>query len=181
MLDACVWDHPGANRYTGTVAEAVARYDFPKEVAEILVSKVKRIQTDAVVTIKRDSIEAPFGYAADLADMHFGRSKHCKGPVRRDGWPEGHSEVALVYCHLHYCIAIPQVCGNVSRIYYERRSRVPSLLTPEPAPLRAEIPVEKVHTIPEPGSLALAGLGLLTIGGLNSLRNRRRQRTGPAV
>lgn len=51
------------------MAEAVARYDFPKEVADVLVAKVKRIRVDAVVTIKRDKIEAPFGYAADLAGL----------------------------------------------------------------------------------------------------------------
>ncbi len=151
----CNWDNPGADPYRGpvtaTVAAAVARYDLPPLVRADLVAKVRNGLADGAVWIHRDRIDAgQWATASDLRDMHHGRpGRMCPGPVSRAGWAADHAEPALVYCSGAECLAVPVVCGNVSRITWA------PLPGREPAPA-----VPAVRAVPEPGTLALALLGL---------------------
>lgn len=114
-MDAvCTWDVPGADpfRRNGVVERAIAAYGYPDELAR----RIRRIEPDAVLVIKRDSLEVSRGKATDLRDMHFGKNRLCRGTVTRNAWSATHEELALIYCIESSCVAVPIVCGNISRI-----------------------------------------------------------------
>lgn len=148
----CDWNDPGINKYTGSTEAAIYSYDFPKHVAEELIYKIKRSNLDAVVTITKDGIHAAFGKASHLHDMHFGKSKKCIGVVARDKWDVSRKELASVYCHDGYCLAIPKICGNISRIYY----------TPHTRP-NIEYDYTKYHSVPEPSTILLLGVASIAL------------------
>ncbi len=123
----CTWDHPGANPYRGptvqSVKAAVARYGLPAETQQLLIEKVRRLDLNATVVITRDGIESHDGVATNLRDMHYGKGRVCNGEVLRTKWTAQHAETALVYCARGECIAIPTICGNVSRINFTATAR----------------------------------------------------------
>jgi hypothetical protein len=121
MVDACAWNAPGADPYRGPVAESVAaavqRYDMTTQARAELVQKARLLQPDGIIVIQRDGITSTDGVATDLKDMHFGKpGRVCKGLVVRDKWRDNQAETALVYCAQGECIAVPTICGNVSRV-----------------------------------------------------------------
>ena len=114
---ACTWDHPGADRYTGSVPAAIAAYGLPLAAQSELIRKFEARQFDDSVVIDRDSIRGQQEYYPAILSMHFGsRGQHCD--PTRDGWKPDHTETALVVCTEDgtECIAWPAVCGNVFRI-----------------------------------------------------------------
>lgn len=111
---ACSWDRPGANRYTGNVADAVYNYpDIPKPVQERLRARMMKHDYDDLAEITGDSIIGAFAYD-DLRGMHFGQNQVCD-KVSRANWG-GKAERGLVYCEAEHCLIVPTVCGNVSRV-----------------------------------------------------------------
>lgn len=124
FTNPCSWDKPGFNPYTGTVENAVHNYqDIPPAIQDSLIAKIKDNQYDDLVSIKKDSIEGNHSYNPDIKDMHFGKNRKC-AIVTRNKWSSIHSEPAKVYCESSYCIAIPNICNNVSRVtrYYSNSS-----------------------------------------------------------
>ena len=116
--DACNWNRPGVNPFTGDVVAAVDRYtDIPTEVRERLKARMAKREYDDIVSIRRDSITGGKGYEYGNAirDMHFGPGKLCK-TVTRSKWSSKMHERGLVYCDSGQCILVPTVCRNVSRI-----------------------------------------------------------------
>lgn len=116
----CSWDKPGFNPYTGSVENAIHNYkDIPPGIQTRLIAKIKSGDFDDTVSIKRDSIEGNFSYDPEIKGMHFGKNRTCSSVTRR-GWSETHFEPSKIYCERSYCIAIPSVCNNVSRVtrYY---------------------------------------------------------------
>lgn len=118
----CNWNEPGHAPYrqfgAQHVASALQHYDIPPEARAELLRKIVSMREDATVFIGRDDIDAAFGTASNLRNMHYKTGK-CSGPVARDSWVPEHREPALVYCSSEqYCVAIPIVCGNISQIDY---------------------------------------------------------------
>jgi hypothetical protein len=116
--DACSWNRPGVNPFTGDVVAAVDRYtDIPVEVRERLKSRMAKREYDDMVTIRRDGISGRNGYdyGQGIRDMHFGPGKVCR-TVSRKAWSSKTVERGLVYCESGQCILVPTVCRNVSRI-----------------------------------------------------------------
>lgn len=164
-MSQCLWNNPGANPYRGAdikIKEALARYDFPQDVQNQLYNKIRSLDLTASIEIKNNSIEAFKGNAYNLRDMHFGKSELCRGPVIRNEWKPEHVEKALVYCVSENCVAVPTVCGNISRIDYVPR---------EPKPMVAiehdgfkfwegNIPLQH-NSVPEPSTLALVMIAVL--------------------
>lgn len=185
----CTWNAPGADPYQGTVAAAVARYEYPPRVREALAARAARFDFDFLLVITRDRAEGA-GTSWQLADMHYSRSRVCRGGVVRDKWPADQLERAMVYCEGTYCIAIPFVCRNVSRLLPVVPSVLPLPLRPPlvedtfparpgdaPAPVPpagpASAPVPRVvNTVPEPGSLPL----VLMAGAVLAWWQRKRAR-----
>ncbi len=157
----CSWDHPGANPYRGptvvSVKAAVARYGLPAETQQLLIEKVRRLDLDATVVITRDGITSHQGTASNLRDMHYGKGRVCDGEVLRTKWTAQHAETALVYCARGECIAIPTICGNVSRIDF-----TPTVV-PQPSDIprfwQGDLPMRH-NTVPTPSTISLVLLAL---------------------
>jgi hypothetical protein len=116
FVPACSWNQPGRNPYRGTVQEAVSRYvDIPAPTRAALVAKIERHAADDNVVITRDDIVGRESYAPDISAMHFGRQTVCER-VTRERWPATAREPAAVYCADGYCLIVPRICGNVSRV-----------------------------------------------------------------
>lgn len=116
VLPSCSWDRPGVNPFMGDVVAAVDRYqDIPAEVRERLKTRMTARRYDEMVSIRRDSIMGKQRYDNQIRDMHFGSGSVC-GTVSRARWSDDSQERGLVYCESGYCILVPTVCRNVSRI-----------------------------------------------------------------
>lgn len=116
VIDACAWDRPGHNPFSGDVVAAVDHYaDIPAAVRERLKARMETRQYDEIVSIRRDRIEGRATYAPALSEMHFGRGRVCR-TVTRSGWSDAMEERGLVYCEAGHCVIVPTVCRNVSRV-----------------------------------------------------------------
>lgn len=115
---AADWSKPGLNPYVLSVPDAVDNYkDIPKETR----AKLKQMMqpphkpTDTVL-IGASTITGKQEYA-NLRDMHWGKARtFTAGAVTRNLWSSQDTQRAFVYCADGYCIAVPFVCRNVSRI-----------------------------------------------------------------
>jgi hypothetical protein len=115
-LPQCSWDKPGANPFMGDLVAAVDHYpDIPPAVRAKLKERMQVRHYDEIVEIRRDSIQGKGQYAAEISEMHFGAGSVCR-TVTRNKWPADALERGLVYCEDGYCILVPTVCRNVSRI-----------------------------------------------------------------
>ncbi|MFG6447457.1 MHFG family PEP-CTERM protein [Roseateles sp. BYS180W] len=127
-LPNCSWDHPGRNPFMGDVSAAVDRYkDIPASVRQVLKARMAKHEYDDMVDIRRDAIVGKGSYLPGIRDMHYGQGAVCAN-VSRKKWSERMVERGLVYCEGAYCILVPTVCRNVSRI--------------QKAPARAAAPAE---------------------------------------
>lgn len=161
VTSMCAWSEPGAARYTGDHAEAIEAYtDIPPEARARLRVKIQAHAYDDQVVITRDDIESErYAYKPELTGMHFGGKGLVCARVNRSRWRDGAFERALVYCDGPYCVAVPSVCGNVSRVarlgesepLRGLRRQETSVILPAPA---------EVHQVPLPstGWLSLAGV-----------------------
>lgn len=112
----CSWNNPGVNPYGGGVPEAIDNYkDIPKETRERLKARMVDHRYDEIALITRNGIEGDNHSYSNLRGMHFGAGKMCD-EVDRSGWRDHTKEAGLVYCEDNYCILVPTVCRNVSRI-----------------------------------------------------------------
>lgn len=116
VVSNCSWNSPGRHPYTGTPAEAVSRYsDIPEKTRAQLVSKISSGALDDSVIITRDRIEGKTAYEPRITSMHFGKRTMCD-QVTRERWEPTRREAASVYCVDSYCIVVPKICGNISRL-----------------------------------------------------------------
>jgi hypothetical protein len=116
-MTPCDWNDPGAHRYTGSVAAAIAAYGLPLATQQALVAAFEARAFDDTVVIDRDSIRGrAHGYEPQIRDMHFGSAGRICTSVDRSSWPAAHVETALVVCAGAECIGWPAVCGNVFRL-----------------------------------------------------------------
>ncbi|HAT34045.1 MAG TPA: hypothetical protein DCW29_25350 [Janthinobacterium sp.] len=115
-VDHCSWDHPGVDPFMGDVGAAVDRYvDIPPAVREQLKQRMHLHKFDEIVTISRDAISGKHHYDARISEMHFGAGRVCR-TVSRSAWSAQKEERGLVYCEESYCILVPTICRNVSRV-----------------------------------------------------------------
>lgn len=157
MDDACSWDSPGRNPYTGTTEAAIMRLvQIPEPARRVLIAKIEQNRFDDHVTITRDDISGNGVYRAELSYMAFGMGNICKS-VTRDRWNPNLEHRALVYCVDRWCVARPSVCNNWSII-----ERMQQVKLPDGKPeLPVTLPgwqggkVEKQNTVPEPSTLML--------------------------
>lgn len=125
----CNWDRPGRDPFTGNIAAAVDRHqDIPPSIRMELQRKIRAGALDDVVDIRRDSITSastrvlarlgasqPAIYGPEITAMHFGSGKVCE-TVTRAGWSADHVERAKVFCDSGYCLLVPRICNNISRV-----------------------------------------------------------------
>jgi hypothetical protein len=168
LIASCSWAHPGANRFTGDPAAAIDHYsDIPSadriRLKELLASK----SYDTLVTITRDSVSSDFG---PLFDMHFGANKLCH-EVDRSAWTEGQTERAMIFCSTDYCVALPTVCGNLSRVNRQPKLRAMAArvepiqreaIALEPAPVLSLEPMPLETDAPETLTLGAPSMKLIS-------------------
>ncbi|WPB57104.1 MHFG family PEP-CTERM protein [Xylophilus sp. GOD-11R] len=134
----CDWHNPGHDPFMGDVPAAVDHYrDIPAATRARLKDRMRRFDYDDVVAIRKHSIAGRSAYEPAIRAMHFGTGRIC-AEVTRDRWSAGHEERALVYCEDGFCILVPSVCRNVSRI--ERRAVTAPVASAPPAAAAPEAP-----------------------------------------
>lgn len=157
---ACVWAHPGANRFTGDPVAAVNSYaDIPPLARAELAELVGIRAYTALVDIRRSSIGG--GAYTHMRAMHWGAGQQCLGDVDRSAWPADRIERGLVYCVRGHCVIVPTVCGNVARINKAGT-------TPQPDPVAHTGTAfgrrsATVHQVPEPDTALLVLVALAVL------------------
>ena len=137
-IASCSWDHPGARPFMGDVPAAVQHYtDIPAAVRQRLQARMARRDSDDFVTITRDGIAGRHDYGPDISGMHFGAAGRICAEISRARWKPTDVERGLVYCESGYCILVPTVCRNVSRIT-RRPDAEPLDISPAAGPLMAD-------------------------------------------
>lgn len=136
-FDTCSWDRPGHNPFSGDVVATVDQYpEIPAEVRQRLKARMEARQYDDIASIRRDSIDGRARYAPTLTRMHFGNNQVCES-VTRTRWTEDMHERGLVYCEGEYCLIVPTVCRNVSRV-----TRLgPAVEAPPPVAVSSDGPI----------------------------------------
>lgn len=115
ITPACSWDTPGVNKYSGDVAAAVHHYlDIPLTTRNKLQKRLEKHQYDEIADITSESIRGKNDYY-DLRDMHFGKNTVCR-TVTRSKWQKETVHRGLVYCEDEFCLIVPTVCNNISRV-----------------------------------------------------------------
>ena len=108
MMDACNWDAPGRDAYTGTPRAAImAMAEIPMPVRIFLVARAEAHDFDDAVMIDRDTIRShKHAYSPVIRQMAFGaRGRVCK-TVSRASWAADRVEGAWVYCDSGWCVAM---------------------------------------------------------------------------
>jgi hypothetical protein len=143
VLPTCSWDSPGARPFMGDVVAAVDGYrDIPAPVRTTLKQRMARRDYDDIAVIRRDTIVGKHRYGPELRDMHFGSGQVCR-TITRSKWSPTAEERGLVYCEGEYCILVPTVCRNVSRVTRLAPARTAEAPPPPvPAPETAELAFE---------------------------------------
>lgn len=121
IVDTCRWNKPGVDRYMGNVVASVDHYiDIPPAIRDRLKARMAEHEYDDVVTITRDAIKGQRNYDPDITGMHFGENRVCR-EVTRKRWQPDVQHKGLVYCEEGYCLMLPTVCGNLSRLQPARQ------------------------------------------------------------
>jgi len=123
-IPVCSWNKPGANPYIGDLREAVLNQkDIPVEILHRLAHRVDRKEYDEIVSIRRDSITSDstnqkgvHKYSPHIWNMNFGSRGRVCTTVDRSKWNADSQEKAMVFCEGQYCILLPEVCRNISRV-----------------------------------------------------------------
>jgi hypothetical protein len=158
-IASCSWDHPGAHPFMGDVPAAVQHYtDIPRVVRRRLQARMARRDSDDFVAITRDGIAGRHDYGPDISGMHFGAAGRVCAEISRARWKPADVERGLVYCDSGYCILVPTVCRNVSRIT-RRPDAEPLDISPAAGPLMADEAPEALFAPPAEPVLALPVVG----------------------
>lgn len=143
----CDWNNPGVAPYRGLPVESalLAYSDLTDAQRNEIRWKIDTMNADAVIFIRKDGISSAFGEAKNLRDMHW-KGGLCEGKIDRKNWSSDHEESALVYCSGQQCVAVPVVCGNISRVDYRPFAK------PD---VELKFYEGQVNKVPEPSTLVL--------------------------
>lgn len=176
----CDWNNPGANRSMIDTATAIMRLtEIPEDVRRTLADMaghrtgVQHSWRQVVAT--RDQIDA--GRYVELRNMNWGKDgRICIGPVDRSRWPADHFERGRLFQVGPWAVIVFSACGNVAQVTDVmaplptrehtidrngwRQAYIPGMSAPAGA--------GSTFSVPEPGSLLLAGMALLALRFLSS-------------
>lgn len=134
------WNPRGVNPYKGNIAAAVDDYKFiPSNERALLKQRIRDLDYDEVVTIRRDSIDGmKYVYAPELYGMHSGSNG--TNDITRNTWTDEDIEFAFSYCLSTICLYVPFTCDNVA--YGYKRPGPP--VFPPAAPLVPYVPEQEL-------------------------------------
>lgn len=163
LRNSCSWGVPGANRYRGSVEQALVAARLPPEVVKQIAQRAERGWSTEEVAITRDgihTIDRRRDWGNSMLAMAFGTTMCFNTRVN---FAPGHVEYGTLYQAAdsrgrNYTVIVPYVCQNVAVLGE-----------------RAEIEGTPPNGgAPEPASLALTGLALAALAW--STRRSLRQR-----
>lgn len=151
-LTHCSWEKPGANPYTGSTEEALARFAIPSANKKELLEKIKNWLPDERFEIGKGRVESGNYTFSPLVLMHFGDGDMCWG-VDTSTWRANHVERGNLYCSGVYCVGVPDVCGNVTQLLGKRDKK-------NFTDYASNVYRTEIHHVPEPGTFLLVALGM---------------------
>lgn len=117
MIHQCSWSHPGANPYTGTAEEWIAKAPLNSAESTEILDRIRRNDFTDIVYISRDGITSAnpairnIHYDPHLSFMAFGSRGDVCNEVSILDLPDVQS--ALVFCSSDgVCVARPSICNN---------------------------------------------------------------------
>jgi hypothetical protein len=175
MRRGCAWGQPGRSPYRGTVEQALVHARLPPEVVHEVARRVQTREVSDRLEIRTGRIHGvQHGREFDpqRVALTFGHSLCLNSRVN---FVPGHVERADLYevrdaRGLRHAVMVPDVCGNVSVLGArgERRRGLMAAGDPETDEawwaLATAATLSAGGSVPEPGSLAVALLGLAALG-----------------
>lgn len=160
LRNSCAWGVPGANRYRGSVDQALRAAQLPAEVVRQIAEKADRGWVHEQVEISREGIRTLDGrrdYGNHMLAMAFGTTLCFNTRVN---FVPGHVEYAALYRAAdsqgrNYTVIVPYVCDNVAVLGERAESN------------------GNGHRMPEPATWVTVVLGLGLAGWLTRRKRRR--------
>lgn len=141
-VENCVWSNPGADPWRGDDLTAIMRAGIPEAYARQIVARIRAGDRTGTISFSRQTIVSNAGLVfAPRFSMTFANSL-CRNS--RVGFGAGRVEQGDLYSVGGYHVAIPYVCGNVTRVYPSMVAAMP-LTAPmvsesaSPAPMLPEV------------------------------------------
>lgn len=139
----CKWGNPGSHPFTGDIYSALRTLGVDKESAKVLTDRIKRKDSDDEAVFSNAGVRDTHHWYVPTYSMAFGNSM-CYGT--RTNFKDLHYERAEVYWLGEYIIAVPRVCGNITRLQ-----------------VREAAPDRETRELPEPSTTTLILAGLITL------------------
>lgn len=108
------WTHPGAQAFRGDPYCAIVATGIPEPHASRLAEDIRRGDAVGTVEISARGVHGAGRQFADRMDMSYGNGMSLG---QRVGFPESRIERGLLFQRAGYWVAVPDVCGNVTRLY----------------------------------------------------------------
>lgn len=114
-VEDCVWAKPGSDRWHGDNLAALLRAGIPVEHARIIAERIRAGARTGTVSFSHDGVVSDAGQRfSERFSMTFGNSL-CRNS--RVGFEAGRVEQGDLFVSGDYFVAMPYVCGNVTRLY----------------------------------------------------------------
>lgn len=123
------WTQPGAQPFRGDPYCAIVAAGIPEPHASGLADDIRRGDAAGTVTFSAEGIEGGGRRFADRMDMSYGNGLSLG---QRVGFDAPRTERGLLFQRAGYWVAVPQVCGNVTRLYARLADESQAGSTPPP-------------------------------------------------
>lgn len=151
------WTHPGAQRFRGDPYCAIVATGIPEPHAGDLADDIRRGAAVGTVEISAAGIRGGGRHFGDRMDMSYGNGMSLG---QRVAFAAPRIERGLLFQRAGYWVAVPDVCGNVTRLYTRvsdgpQAAMAPPLdalvgdPSPGSAPPRADDPLPIAYAAPK--------------------------------
>lgn len=161
----CYWDYPGRKPWTGDSAKLLTALGLTQDQSKALLTRIATNQYDSVIEISALKIEErryPYRVFSLNMDMSSGENILCLDTIPGRNWEIAAYPAKLYIVDSMIYIAIPEICGNVTRLtlqgfLYRRSDRGYNFHRQD-----------SIRSVDTPGTLFLMLLGLLALCKFNT-------------